>query len=343
MTENDTQSLLSHASQITIVEAYRRSFGEAFGERFREQEPLGRHTSARIGGPADYFVEATSADDLVAAARLARGAQLPLLVLGGGSNVLVADAGVRGLVVLNRAQTVQFRHDGMHVVLRAESGVFFAPLARQCVQRGLAGLEWGVGVPGTVGGAVFGNAGAHGGDVAGVLRRAGLLDPDGQLQELTAEELRFDYRASALKRARGGRPGRAAPGRPWLVLWVEFNMVAQPADELAERAARYTEHRKATQPPGASLGSMFKNPPGDYAGRLIEAARLKGERRGQAEISRVHANFFVNHGGASAADVLALIALARDTVRAQSGVTLELEVELVGDWTAQATATVLGQ
>jgi UDP-N-acetylmuramate dehydrogenase len=326
-TSEDLRPELSRASQMTIIEAVRRGFTDAFGERFMQQEPLARHTSARIGGPAEYCIEARSVDDLIAAVRLARGALLPYVVLGGGSNVLAADAGVRGLVVLNRAQKVQFRHDGLQVVLRAESGAFLAPLARQCVQRGLGGLEWGVGVPGTIGGAVFGNAGAHGGDVAGNLRRTGVLNPDGEVHELAAEDLRLEYRSSALKRAQA-RTG----GRPWVILWAEFNMLDMPVEELETRAERYTEHRKRTQPPGATIGSMFKNPPGDYAGRLIDAAGLKGARVGDAQISDVHANFFVNLGAATAADVRALIELAQRTVQERFGVTLELEIELLGDW-----------
>lgn len=315
-------------SHMTIMDAYRRSFREAFGERFIEGEPLAKHTSARIGGPAEYFVEARSTADLELAVRLARGALLPCWVLGGGSNVLVADAGVHGVVVLNRAQKVQFRHDGAYVVLRAESGAFLAPLARQCIQRGLAGLEWAVGVPGTIGGAVFGNAGAHGSDVAHNLRRVGVIDPDGARRELERDELAFEYRSSALKRGRARRPSE----RPWIVLWAEFELDTRPVEELEARAAQYTEHRKRTQPPGATMGSMFKNPPGDYAGRLIDAAGLKGTRVGNAQISEVHANFFVNLGDASAVDVRALIETARRKVADTLGVELELEIELVGDW-----------
>lgn len=327
-TAMDDQGTLSRTSHITIMDAYRRSFRESFGDRFVEGEPLAKHTSARIGGPAEYFVEARSTGDLEIAARLARGALLPCRVLGGGSNVLVADAGVRGVVALNRAQKMQFRHDGAGVVVRVESGAFLAPLARQCIQRGLAGLEWAVGIPGTIGGAVFGNAGAHGGDVAHSLRRAALLDPDGAVREFERDELGFEYRDSALKRRRTRRPGE----RPWIVLWAEFELGTRPVEELEALAEQHTEHRKRTQPPGATMGSMFKNPPGDYAGRLIDAAGLKGARMGNAEISTVHANFFVNLGDARAADVHALIELARRTVKERFGVELELEIELVGEW-----------
>jgi UDP-N-acetylmuramate dehydrogenase len=190
----------------------------------------------------------------------------------------------------------------------------------------LAGLEWAATVPGTVGGAVFGNAGAHGGDMAGNLVVAEILQPDGSVRRWEAGELGFGYRTSELKRLK-------ARGQPQVVLAAELALSRGKPQALQAQMDQFAAHRRRTQPPGASMGSMFKNPPGDYAGRLIEAAGLKGARVGQAEISTLHANFFVNLGQARAADVFALIHRAHAAVLDQFGVDLELEVELVGDWT----------
>jgi UDP-N-acetylmuramate dehydrogenase len=293
-------------------------------------EPMSRHTTLRIGGPADLFVPIASADALRDVILLARKQGVPHIVLGAGSNVLVSDAGFRGLVILNKARRVDF--ETVHAPaprVQAESGVILPSLARECIGRGLAGLEWAVGVPGTVGGAVVGNAGAHGGDIAQSLVSAKILDSDGNVRDWPAQELQFAYRTSRLK-LQAAHP-ESLLSRP-VVLAAEFELKQATRQELEAKAAELTEKRKRTQPPGASAGSMFKNPPGDYAGRLIEAAGLKGARVGEAEISPVHANFIVNWGAASAADVYALICRAREKVAAQFGVTLELEIQLVGEW-----------
>lgn len=294
-----------------------------FGDRLRPAEPLSRYTSARIGGPAEFLIVAESAAELVEAAREAVRLQIPFFILGGGSNILVAESGVRGLVVVNRAKGIEFRGEGLGVSVWAESGCSIGALARQCVAKGCAGLEWAATVPGTVGGAVFGNAGAHGGDTASCLKMAEILHHDGTIRRYSAQELQFGYRTSGLKKGLGDRG---------VVVGAEFNLTEDDPERLQGRIDDFVAHRKRTQPPGASIGSMFKNPPGDYAGRLIEAAGLKGTRRGNAEISTVHANFFVNLGEATADDVKALIDLARDTVKQNSGVDLELEIELVGEW-----------
>jgi UDP-N-acetylmuramate dehydrogenase len=295
------------------------------GPRLKLGEPLARHTSARIGGPAEFLAAADSAADLANLVQTARAAGYEPLVLGGGSNVLVSDAGVYGLVILNRARAVEFRAAGERPTVWAESGANLGALARQCVARGLAGLEWAGAVPGTVGGAVVGNAGAHGGDLAGNLVVAEILQPDGAVEYWGPAELAFGYRTSRLKRL------RTAGQRP-VVLAAELALRPGDPDTLQAALDGLVAHRKRTQPPGASLGSMFKNPPGDFAGRLIEAAGLKGRRVGQAQISSLHANFFVNLGEARAADVLVLINEARTAVQAQFGIELELEVELVGAW-----------
>src|SRR5690606_499911 len=246
------------------------------------------------------------------------------VVLGGGSSVLVGDAGVWGLVILNRARAFEFRASGPRPTVWVESGASLGALARQCAVRGLGGLEWAATVPGTVGGAVYGNAGAHGGDIAGCLVLAEILQQDGNVYTWTASSFDYAYRASALKR-------QPAEQRP-VILSAELALSPAAPSDLQARLEGFAAHRKRTQPPGASMGSLVKTPPGDYAGRLIEAAGLKGAREGQAEISSLHANFFVNRGEARAADVLALIRRARAAVAERFGVDLELEVELVGNW-----------
>ncbi len=302
----------------------------ALGGQAVRGEPMSRHTTFRIGGPADMSVQAISADALRDVVLLARRLEVPYLVLGAGSNVLVSDAGVRSLVILNRARWFEFQiaHAQAQRV-RAESGVILPSLARECIGRGLAGLEWAVGVPGTVGGAVVGNAGAHGSDIAQSLVSVKILDSEGNVRDWSAQELQFGYRTSWLKlqTAHLGSP----LSKP-VVLAAELELKQTTPQELEARAAEFTQKRKRTQPPGASVGSMFKNPPGDYAGRLVEAAGLKGVRVGGAEISQVHANFIVNLGAASAADVYSLVCLAREKVAARFGVTLELEIQLVGEW-----------
>ncbi|MFQ5410097.1 MAG: UDP-N-acetylmuramate dehydrogenase [Anaerolineales bacterium] len=294
----------------------------ALGPRLRTNERLDRYTSARIGGPADCFIVANSRADLMAAVQAAWSQHVDVFILGAGSNVLVADAGFRGLVIHNRARRVSFRDAGEFILARAEAGMSLPGLARLCIARGAAGLEWAATVPGTVGGAVVGNAGAHGSDIAASLQLAEILQREGDVRWWPARDLGLAYRWSRLK---------AAPGR-YAVLAAEFKLARGEPETLQRNIESFQRHRRQTQPGGASIGSMFRNPPGDHAGRLVEAAGLKGTRIGAAEISTLHANFFVNRSDASATDVYSLIKLARETVRRETGIELELEVELVGDW-----------
>jgi len=291
-----------------------------FGDRVQANVPLAPYTSARIGGPADFLLTVTSANELAEAVIWLREHGLPFLLLGGGSNILVSDRGVRGVVILNRAKEVKF-FSGNPPKVWAEAGASLSQLAHRAAAKGLSGLEWAATVPGTVGGAVYGNAGAFGGDMAHNLLSAEVLTEHGR-ENWPLESLGYGYRTSVLKR--GERKG--------IVLSAELALTPATKEEVAARIKAFSQQRKATQPPGASMGSMFKNPPGDFAGRLIEAAGLKGRRIGNAEISAVHANFFINHGETRAADVRALIELARRTVAEKFGIELELEIELIGEW-----------
>ncbi len=292
----------------------------AFGDRLQENVPLAPYTSARIGGPADALVTVSSADELAETIARLWEMDVPYVLLGGGSNVLVSDRGLRGVAVLNRAKDVRF-DSGDKPRVWAEAGTVSANLARRCGSHGLSGLEWAAAVPGTVGGAVYGNAGAFGGDMAGSLLQAEVLTEAGR-KTWPVEKFGYGYRTSALKR--GDLKG--------VVLSAEFGLESSTKEVVSVKIAQFSARRKATQPPGASMGSMFKNPPGDFAGRLIEAAGLKGARIGAAEISPVHANFFINHGQTRAEDVHALVRLAQRTVAEKFGVSLELEIELIGEW-----------
>jgi UDP-N-acetylmuramate dehydrogenase len=324
---------------------------QRFGRRVRAAEPLARHGTFAVGGPADAWVTVAHEGDLVQLVALARLHGWPLMLVGNGTNVLYADAGARGIVARMaidewHLESVDGECHGQEgrVRLVVGAGVSLPKLVNDLAERGIEGLEWGAGVPGTIGGAVVSNAGAHGACVADTLESARVLftsDGDTATRELSASELELEYRHSRFRAARrvefddNGLPmaaPRAAIEPPEMVVGARFLLRhAEPA-QVRERVQRYRRHRKDTQPPQASAGSVFKNPPGDFSGRLIEAAGLKGTRVGKAQISPKHANFIVNAGGATAADVVALIALARQTVRERFGIDLELEVELRGDW-----------
>jgi UDP-N-acetylmuramate dehydrogenase len=290
------------------------------GDKVKENVSLAPYTSARIGGPADVLITAESADELARIIKLLDKLEMDCLLLGGGSNILVSDRGVRGVVVLNRAKGVRF-HNGDQPSVTAESGVIFSNLANRCAAKGLAGLEWAATIPGTIGGAVYGNAGAFGGDIAGNLIWTELLTENGR-EKFTPEQMGYGYRTSVLKRSELDA----------VVLAAELRLQNSTKEEVTVKLEQFGAHRKATQPPGASMGSMFKNPNGDYAGKLIEAAGLKGTRIGNAEVSPVHGNFFINHGATRAEDVRALIELVMNKVKETQGVVLELEIELVGEW-----------
>ncbi|HEY84592.1 MAG TPA: UDP-N-acetylmuramate dehydrogenase [Chloroflexi bacterium] len=314
--------------------ALRAELDACFGPRARFNEALAAHTTLRLGGPADLWFPARSVAELFEVVGLARQRAVPVFLLGGGANLLIGSAGARGLVIENRARVVRF--EGARVI--AESGTILPRLAKRCAQQGLSGLEWAVGVPGTIGGAAVNNAGAYGMSMADILIRAEILTPQGERIWQPVEWFEYEYRFSKLKqgdRETRGQGDRGTGGqgdggtRGYVILQVELALVPASTAEVEATMRKYTARRKATQPPGATIGSMFKNPPGDYAGRLIEAVGLKGYRIGQAQISPVHANFFVNLGSASADDVIELVKTAQEQVLDKFGVLLELEVEIV--------------
>ena len=290
----------------------------------RLSEPLSRHTTFGVGGPADVYVVAENADQLAAIVIACREHQTPVFVLGSGSNIVVGDKGIRGVVIDNRAKAITgpVADESGALRFRAESGASFAGVARTLARRGYAGLEWASGIPGTLGGAVVYNAGAYGGCLADVLRSVRIVNGTGAAKELPADELGFVYRGSAFT---GGQ------FRDRVVLAAEF--VAWPGDAgaLMQRVQELDGKRLAAQPRGRNAGSIFKNPPGHPAWKLIDDVGLRGHRIGDAQISDKHCNFFINAGHARAADVKALIDLARERVRERFGIELELEVGLVGE------------
>lgn len=293
-----------------------------FGDDLQTDVALARYTAARVGGAADALVVVKSSQQLEFAAQQLWKLNIPFRILGGGSNLLISDNGVRELVLLNRAKATSFDIETTPPTVWVESGASFGKVARQAALHGLAGLAWAGGIPGTVGGAIFGNAGAHGGDVAGHLVMAEILHQNGQKVMWSADDMRFAYRSSRLKREKISA----------LILSAHFRLSLSSPKDVQRQMDEFNAYRHRTQPPGASMGSMFKNPPEDYAGRLIEAAGLKGTRIGGAEISPLHANFFINHGHATASDIYGLLKLAGDTVAEKFDLFLEPEIEFVGDW-----------
>lgn len=286
------------------------------------EESMSWHTSFHIGGAADYYAKVSDVDDLAQAMFFAGTRGIPVFVLGNGSNILVSDKGIRGMVIENRLQNVCISPDGR---IRAESGVPLAGLARFASRHGLAGLEWAAGIPGTLGGAIVANAGAFGSCIGDVLIWTGVLSEGCTELVLCKEELSFGYRTSIFKDS-------GTKNEPTIILEAELALQPAPQAEVEARLKEFAARRRQTQPAGTNAGSIFKNPPGDYAGRLIEAAGLKGYRIGDAQISPKHANFIANRGNARASDVAGLIDLARVQVKDRFGIWLDLEIELVGEW-----------
>ena len=316
--------------------------------RLRLDEPLARHGTFAVGGPAEIWLGAATEADLVAITQLAHQHGAPVMFVGNGTNVLYADAGARGVVVRVVIDQWELHEsdegDGI-ATLVAGAGVSLPKLVNELASLGWAGLEWGAGVPGTIGGAVVSNAGCHGCCIGDNIRSARVLtasDPAAPtLRELGAAELGLDYRQSRFRVARHVRFGadgkpqpepRAAVDPTEIITSATFQLRHDEPTAIKARAAHFRQQRKETQPPQPSAGSVFKNPPGDYAARLVEAAGLKGHQIGSAAISAKHANFIVNLGGATAANIVDLIALAHATVLARFGVALEMEMEPRGDW-----------
>lgn len=293
------------------------------GCRVRSGEPLARHTSMRVGGPADLFCEVESEDALAALLAHAHATHLPVFLLGGGTNLVVSDRGVRGLTIkLGRsfAVTEWLAEDAHGATLVAGAAANFKKLVLDVTERGYTGLEFGEGIPGTVGGGVLMNAGAFGGQIADVTVALRGVDARGVKTRIPRGELPFAYRRLDLPRG-------------FVVTALELRVARGEPEAIARAIADAKKKRGRHQPLGLpNAGSIFKNPRGDFAGRLIELCGLKGRAIGGAQVSPQHANFIVNTGGARASEVRDLMLEVRDTVWRRRGVWLEPEVRLVGEW-----------
>jgi UDP-N-acetylmuramate dehydrogenase len=292
--------------------------GAQFGSALERNRSLASLTSFKIGGTADLFLAVQDEEQLGAAMAAAYQHSVPVFCLGAGTNLLVSDRGIRGLVLTLGAGFASMAVRGNYV--SAGAAMQFRMLVAKVVEQGLTGLEFGEGIPGTVGGGLVMNAGAFGGEIARVVRLVAGVTEIGERRALTNQEAGFAYRRSALPHG-------------FVITRVEFAL--EPGDrETLWRQVHAIRARRAARQPGdfPNAGSVFKNPPGNFAGRLLEAAGFKGKRIGGAAFSGQHANFIVNLGGARADDVRCLIELARDKVQQATGVLLEPEVKLVGEW-----------
>lgn len=290
----------------------------------REDEPLWRHVSFRIGGPADVLVIPRSLDELHAVARWLFGQGMPFTVLGQGSNVLIADLGIRGVVIKIGKGLDHFTFSGDR--LTAEAGAGLPHLARAAAERGLSGLEFAAGIPASVGGAVVMNAGAHGHAMQEIVASVRVLTPDEDVT-MTPEALGYAYRTSTLQSSRA------------VVLDATLRLVPRDPHTVRQRTEEWLRQRNATQPIGPpSSGCVFRNPVGDHAGRLIDLAGGKGMHVGGARVSEVHANYIVNTGEAKAADVLGLMHKVNALVAEKFGVRLEPEIKLLGEFPADVAS-----
>jgi UDP-N-acetylmuramate dehydrogenase len=314
---------------------------DQLGVELKQNAPLASLTTMKVGGNAEYLATVGETAHLIRVLRWARANEIPWFVIGGGSNMLIADGGMRGLVIHNRCRAVRIdpapccvNPQDLRPYLFAESGAPTAGAARTSVKAGLTGFEWAISLPGTIGGAVVGNAGAYGSEVKDSFEYGWMLDEHDDVTQVSLADMHYDYRASSMKqRATPENPLRAGFGS--VLLSANFRMVEGDVEEIRARADKFLQHRRTTQPVEPSLGSTFVNPPGDFAGRLIEMAGLKGTRVGGVEVSDVHANFLVNRGGigaATASDALALIQRIQARVADKFGILLEPEVQFAGEW-----------
>jgi len=306
----------THAAKKRPTNAPRKLQAAVAGIRgsVRFNAPLKEYTSFRIGGPADVLVEPVDVEDVVRLVRQAGAAKLPIFVVG-GTNLLIRDKGIRGLVVsLAKLRAVK---EEPRSVLYAEGGVGMPTLIGYAIRHSLAGLEWAAGIPGTVAGCVVMNAGTRLGEMKDAVKAVRLVSPEGAVRDVPAEEIPFSYRRAQLP--------------PGVVVGVWLQLKPGVRSEIEKVVKEYLHYRRDTQPLSLpSAGCVFKNPPSDSAGRVVEAAGLKGAQVGDAQVSERHANFIVNQGDATAKDVMALIKKVRSQVARKTGVKLELELKLVG-------------
>ncbi|WP_396954029.1 UDP-N-acetylmuramate dehydrogenase [Neobacillus niacini] len=286
--------------------------------KVKQNELLSNHTTIKIGGPADLFIEPSSTENLKKVMELVRKYQLPWRAIGRGSNLLVSDKGIEGVVIKLGSGLDQLTINGSEITVGG--GYSLVSLATKISKMGLTGLEFASGIPGSVGGAVYMNAGAHGSDISKILTRALILFENGTMEWLSNEEMEFTYRTSVLQKK-----------RPGIVVEAAFQMEAGVKTSIVSQMQKNKDYRKETQPWNfPCAGSIFRNPLPNYAGKLVEVAGLKGYSIGGAKISEMHGNFIVNAGNATAGDVLALIQYVKDTIYSLYEIKMETEVEIIG-------------
>jgi UDP-N-acetylmuramate dehydrogenase len=289
----------------------------AFGARLLINEPMANHTSWRIGGPAQYFIAPCSVEELRTAIVMAKEYDLPLTIVGNGTNLLVKDKGISGMVVKLGSGISNIQINGTELITGA--GAMLPMVARAAMENSLTGFAWSAGIPGSIGGAVVMNAGANGSSISEVIKLVRVMDYSGDIIEMNKEQMNFGYRTSALQNGE------------LIVLETIFTCQRGNQQQIKNDMTEYIAKRKAAQPQGyPNAGSVFKNPDGTAAGKLIEEVGCKGLRVGKAEVSPIHANWIVNLGGASAEDVLKLIDLIREKVKEKFNVFLQLEVRVLG-------------
>ena len=303
---------------------------EQFGEQLQEDVLMHNYSTMCVGGPADALLFVHSADEMEKTVLKLWELETPFLVLGSGSNLLISDKGIREVVVVNRAHNIRINTQVNPSTVWAESGAILAQVARQTALRGLSGLEWASSVPGTIGGAVYGNAGAFKRETAQNIAGAEMLEIGRGKMQWKKEDFQYSYRSSILKRGLQKN----------IILTVTLEMEKGDPIKIKSEMEANRQKRLNTQPPGPSLGSIFRNPDCDKAGRLIEACGLKGKKIGDAEISPQHANFIINNGKAYAQDILDLILLIHQTVQSKFGISLLPEIQIVGEWDAALLATI---
>jgi UDP-N-acetylmuramate dehydrogenase len=293
-----------------------------FNERLQENVCMANYTTMNIGGKADALIIVYTAVEMENFINKLWELDIPFVILGSGSNVLISDKGIHDLVLINHAHNLRINTNVQPASVWAESGANLAQVARQTSLRGLSGLEWASAIPGTVGGAVYGNAGAFKKDISCNLLHAEILHRINGKQIWDKDHFRYSYRASILKKE----------SQDAIILTATFTLEKGDPDMIKSLMEENRQKRMKTQPPGPSLGSVFRNPEADKAGRLIEAVGLKGKKVGGAEISPMHANFIINTGNAKAQDVLDLILLAKQAVESNFGIHLIPEIQIIGDW-----------
>lgn len=291
----------------------------------RTDEPLSRHTTFGVGGPADVYVIARTEDELRLSYAAARKHGSPVFLFGSGSNVLVGDGGVRGVSIENRTAQVEGpSQNGSGFKIRVASGMSFATLARRMASAGFAGVEWACGIPGSIGGAVVSNAGAYGWSLKDVLKEVRMSDAEGKVATLPAEDLDLSYRHSVFTEGSIGDQ---------IVLTADLRLDKGDSGELLAKIKEFDAERKSSQPPGQNCGSVFKNPEGEHGSWwYVDQVGLRGHRIGNAQFSELHTNFILNLGGATTRDVVQLIDLAHGKVRDRFGIELEREVAYVGEF-----------